>query len=671
MSYMNKTVFSVLFLFAFYNQSSWADTLVLKDIEVKGGGLDVANGAFTVNTIDANTLQNIHLDAPLRFVDQVPGISLGDYRQGGIADYITIRGFNAAGHGGDGAMFVDGIPLNESMSHADGYADPNVLIPLEIQRIDVFKGPVSPLYGNFARGGAIAFTTRKGGEYADVDFDLGPWATYDSQAALGGAFGGLKTNIALESYHTRGWRQNSGYDKDNATARFSYGLTENSEISFSLREHGGRWDAPGYEPESQFNDDATRKLQAVNAENDGGDKRFTTGRLDYNLLLSEDTKLLVYSYSTQMDWTRWAKFGYDPGGQREDDYDRPVLGFGTSLNSKMALAGFPANWVVGLDYYHEDTAWQRWATSNRVHQSLTIDRDFVMNSASLFGQLDWSINPHFRPTLGFRYDDFSGTYENNDPGQTPFKNDMNSYNHFSPKLGLRSTLVPNWELRGSIANGFQLPEAEAKYDPTLNANPTEIWQYEVGLTGTPMPSIYTDVAVFIADTKNEILEDPIGSGIFRNVGKTRRDGVEVELRYATPIQYLELSGNYSWTDSEIKDNPDPTLVGKEVTNVPKNLATVNINYAPPVGWGANAEWRMVGSYPLTGDNTVSYSGFNVLNIGVSYSQQFEKNRSARWYIDINNVLNETYAEAAFNGFGTNNFAPAPPANLTAGVALKF
>ncbi len=66
---------------------------------------------------------------------------------------IVIRGFGNGGHGGDLGAVIDGIPLNEAMSHADGYVDLNVIIPLEIDSFTVLKGPVSALYGNYNRGG--------------------------------------------------------------------------------------------------------------------------------------------------------------------------------------------------------------------------------------------------------------------------------------------------------------------------------------------------------------------------------------------------------------------------------------------------------------------------------------------------------------------------------------
>ena len=49
---------------------------------------------------------------------QVPGVELRSYGLGGVVNVITIRGFNGGAHGGDLGMVVDGIPLNEAMSHS-------------------------------------------------------------------------------------------------------------------------------------------------------------------------------------------------------------------------------------------------------------------------------------------------------------------------------------------------------------------------------------------------------------------------------------------------------------------------------------------------------------------------------------------------------------------------
>ncbi len=647
-----------------------AEDIELDTITVKGQTLEATTSAFTQTTIDNDQLRGQSLDQPLRIIEQIPGMDLGAYRQGGIADVFTIRGFGNAGHGGDAAIYIDGIPLNERESHSDGYADTNVLIPAEIERLTVYKGPVSPVYGNFARGGALAFFTRKGGDYQEFDLSAGQWNTFDAQAALGGEFGPVTTNLALQGFHTDGWRDNNRYLKTNAAGRVATELGPDTRIALSGRAHGGEWDAPGYLPESQYRDDERRAEQAINAENDGGNKRFFTQRLDLYQDLGEAMRLLAFAYATQQDFTRFAKFGFDPGGQTERFYDRDVFGGGVSLNASQTLAETDIDWVLGLEHYYENTQWRRWDTADRVRQQQTQERDFLIQTTSAFTQVDLAVHPLLMPTLGLRLDRFGGEFDNHDPGRSAVSRDMQEFTRWSPKFGLRSQLAEAWQLRFSAANGYALPQGEAKYDPTLNVDAIKFWQYELGLNATPARWLYLDVAAFILDSSDEILEQPLGSGEFRNVGKTRRQGIEADIRLY-PTLFTELKAALSYLDSEIREHPDPTIEGREVVGVPNTQTTLVARYAPPTGWGARTQWRYLGAYPLTDDNRVEYPGHHVIDAGIFYSAQLANGRSFRWYLDINNLTDRNYAEAVFYGFGTRNFAPAPPINVMSGIQFAF
>ena len=174
-------------------------------------------------------------------------------------------------------------------------------------------------------------------------------------------------------------------------------MTDKLYASLSLRFHGSDWHAPGYIPEDQFRDEDRAKKQAVNAEDDGGKKEFYAQRLDLGYNQSGEFRLLYWAYSTQQDFTRFAKFGYDPGGQTERNYDRIVYGTGTSLNFDSSLFSIPCLGVIGAEYYYEDTDWHRWNTSNRVRTAKAQDREFIIKTFSLFGKLHLDISRYFRP----------------------------------------------------------------------------------------------------------------------------------------------------------------------------------------------------------------------------------------------------------------------------------
>ena len=640
----------------------------ISDVEVKGEALHRKDLPVTVNIIGSQEFERELLWRTEDILLEVPGVQIGNYNQGGVANVIRMRGFTKGAHGGDLAIYIDGIPLNEGESHADGYADMNVIIPLEVEKLEVYKGPASALYGNFARAGILAFYTRKKGTYNKFKLSYGSFGTLDAQGAFGmGLAKDLWANLAFQGARTDGYQDNSAWRRINASARLTYAPSERLELAVSARAHDSDWDAPGYIPKWMF--DAGSTSQAPNAENDGGKKKFFSERVDVGYKLGQGAKLLVWAYSTQQDFTRYAKFGYTPGGQTERYYDRFVWGTGTSLNLERQLAGKNLSAVVGMEYYHEDTKWKRWNTSNRVRIAQTQDRDFVITTASAFFQGEWELAPWFRPTLGLRYDSFGGSYENRDPGSQPFNRDMESFSHLSPKLGVRSRLFKGLELRASWCEGFALPKGEAKYQPGLNVNPETIDQYEIGITYDTGGKIWADLAAFILDSDGEIQEDPPGSGTYKNVGKTRRKGLELNVK-AWPLKGLEIAFAGALIDTEVLENATSSLVGKEVPGVAEHLFTLSARYTHPSGVGCFARWRQVGPYYIDSANTLRYDGYNTVDTGVSYSWE-HKGMQAKITLEVQNLLDEHYTQAVWSGYGTTNYAVSWPRTVWVMINLAW
>jgi outer membrane receptor protein involved in Fe transport len=481
-----------------FGEEKKEDPFILDNITVKGQAMSVSDRSTTVNVIGLEQFEAFRLRNPDDILKEIPGVEIGNYNMGGVANTFSLRGFKGAGHGGDGAVFLDGIPLNEGESHADGYADMNVIIPLELERVEVYKGPSSALFGNFAKGGTVSFYTRKTGSYNQSKIDYGSYNTVNVQGAFGSTFGdALQNNTAVQLYRTDGYQDNQEWLKGNFSTKFTYDVTEDLDVGISFRFHGSEWDGPGYIPKAQFDDETWAKKQAENAEDDGGEKEFYAQRLDVGYTLSDDLRLLAWAYATQQDFTRFAKFGYEPGGQTERNYDRSVYGMGTSLNFNGELASHTVSGVVGLEYYDEETDWLRWDTSNRVRSARTEDRMFNIQTLSLFGEADMELSRYFRPHLGLRYDNFDGNYKNSDPGMDAFDHDMQDYDHLSPKIGFRSQVLNSLDLRLSYTEGFQLPDGDAKYDPAINVDPVKVKQYETGFTLTPyIPQVEFNVFAF-------------------------------------------------------------------------------------------------------------------------------------------------------------------------------
>jgi len=653
-----------------------ASVTSLSEIYVKGEALNTENSTITVDVINLDEIKTLNIEQPLRLIEQVPGVDLVAYRQGGVADQFSIRGFGGGGHAGEAGVQIDGISLNEAEGHSDGYADLNVLIPLNLKSMKVYKGPSSVLFGRFAQGGTLALETRKGGDYQDVSITAGSFNTFDAQLALGKgiALGDsgkeLQTNMAFQLFRTDGYSDNSQVLRGNLNGRLAYNITDKTDISLSLRGHSSQWDAPGYISEEQFNDPDRRNQQDRNAENDGGEKEFYSQRIALNHTFNDNLRLLLFGYSLQQEFTRFAKFGFQPGGQSERFNTRDVYATGGSLNGNSSFAGINFNWIAGLEFYSEQTERMRWATTDRIRQEQTQDRVFTIQSVSSYVQGEFEINPYFRPSIGLRYDTYFGSFEANDPGQEAIDDEINGLYNVSPKVGVRSTIYEGVDLRASVSNGFSLPNSALKYDAGIDLGPIQLWQYELGATYRPNTWLELDVAGFILDSSNEIVENPPGSLEFMNAGETRRTGVESKVSLS-PLPGLNVKGTFSYIETEITNNPESTLEGKALTGIPQTIGTFDVSYVTNSGIGARYRFRDVGSYFISPDNEASYEGYTVSHLSFFYNFEGQSANAGRLFFEIQNLFDAEYAESVFGSVDSRSFAPAPLRNYSFGISYNF
>lgn len=653
-----------------------ASTTQLSEIMVRGQAIDPKNQAITVNEVNREQLQSLNIDLPIRIIEQVPGVDLISYYQGGVADQFSIRGFGGGGHEGQAGVQIDGVSLNEAEGHSDGYADLNILIPLNLENVKVYKGPSSVLFGRFAEGGTLAMETRKGGNYQDVSVNGGAFNTLNAQYATGKTlFIGeqqrkLETNLAFQFFQSDGYAENSENIRGNLTGRVGYQLTDKTDIAISLRGHRSKWDVAGYISEERVNDRTLRRLQGENAENDGGAKQFYSQKLDVNHTFNDSLRLLVFGYAVQQEFTRFAKFGLEPGGQTERFNTRNVYAVGATLNGRSNIAGVNMDWIAGTEFYSEATDRKRWNTSERVRENQFLDREFDVQTISAYVQGVFDINQYFRPSIGLRYDTFAGSFNNNDPNQEAFANDIDQLSNVTPKLGIKSTVMEDLDLRVSASNGFSLPNSSLKYERDVNLDPVQLWQYELGANYKGLDWLELDIVGFILNTSNEIFESPPGSGDFINIGETRRTGIETEA-VIKPTKNLRLRGTFSYTETEILENPEESLVGKSLVNIPQSISTFDISYVFDNGFGSRFTIRDVGSYFTNAENTAGYEGYTVANLNFYYNFNSVFTNRGRVFVEVNNLFDSLYSETVFGGLGSQIFTPAPTLNVMMGVSYNF
>lgn len=642
----------------------------LSTIMVKGEAFKPKNRAATVNTIQAEEIQFLNLIDPLRITEQIPGISIIDYAQGGTASQFVIRGFNG-GHSGLVAVEVDGVSLNESEGHSDGYADLSLIIPINISKMEVFKGPTSVLSGKFAQGGTLTFDTKKGGDYQEISITGGSFDTFDVQWAFGQPLynNRLKTNFAAQIYRTNGFMENSDYFKANIDSRIQYDLSDNTDVALILKGHESKWHAAGYIPFDQMTDRKNRFKQAEFGEDDGGRKNFLSERINLNHTFNGNLRLLGYMYTVQQDFTRYRTRNVTvPDTQFETLNKRNVYSVGGNLNGHHEIGGkVSTDWVLGTEFYNEFTVKKNWETSNRVRETVDPEEDdrYRVQTFSLFAQGEFEISPYFRPSLGVRLDAYDGSLKLKEQGaQMHLK--LNKQHHFSPKIGFVSTLFKDFDLRFSASNGFTIPKGKLGYRSGIDLDPSELWQFEIGANYQVQDWFTIDLTTYQMNSSKEIVEITPGSDEFMNAGKTQRKGIETEIKL-NPVEKLNFKGSFAYVETKITANPNNQLQGKELMGVPSTITNLSIDYTLKSGFGAQLSVRDIGSYMASTDNSFKYGGYTVSHGILFYNFDRKSYLNRRIFIQVKNIFDEVYGEYVSN---VNN-APAPGRNFMIGLDYAF
>ena len=119
----------------------------------------------TFTTIQGKDFENMPLLSIRELLQYSPGVS---FKQGnGPRDIvISIRGSSA--RNGFGVRNIVLLEDGFSVTQPDGLSRTDLTDPHAYAGVDVYRGPSSALFGNFANGGAINFRTRTGAEIDGV-----------------------------------------------------------------------------------------------------------------------------------------------------------------------------------------------------------------------------------------------------------------------------------------------------------------------------------------------------------------------------------------------------------------------------------------------------------------------------------------------------------------------
>lgn len=628
------TLFSLMLLQGYAWASESSKVLKLDEITVKGQSSKISPPPPSATIITQDELHNQFLEKPLYIMEKVPGVVIQDYGQGAVASAFSMRGLRL-GHNTGVAIFMDGVPLNESTSHGDGYGDFNAVIPDDIAYVEVIKGPSSALYGQFARAGVVNIVTKHRGDFSRVKLGIGSWNRQRFQMSMGQETGKLNSIFGAEITKQDGKTENSEMLKANATGKFTYDFSEELTGSLGINMYSVDWDHPEYLTQAQW--DAGDYWSGKPLGGGSRDRYGFNTNWTYDVSDDDFFNFLFYAYRSNL--TRYR----DKDTRVDEEYhDRDMYGGSASYVLNTQIAGMANNLTLGFDGQVELTHTINAQNPSRIgsaREIVTVDGESTIMTYSMFFQNQLALTDAWKLNLGGRYDHISGEL---DDSLTGTSTDMEDYNIFSPKAGLEYTPFAGYTLFTTYGEGFKLPNGSDKFEyPELKKE--TYTQYELGIRMNPLPNLETTVTMFVLDAEDEILNDA-AAGTKTNTGETRRKGIELSLDY-TLLDHLQLYGTLSYIKGEYKNyiSNGVDYSGTDIELVPNWLYGFGAEWSPPQGFFASVDTRFVGEgekdkyaagYNGTREKTIDYLVTN-LQLGYQY-------KSYALTLDVTNVFDERY-----------------------------
>ncbi|MGU3539166.1 TonB-dependent receptor family protein [Methylobacterium sp. A54F] len=630
-----------------------------------------------------------------------PGVSV---RQGnGARDVVvSIRGNNARSTGVTKNMVVleDGFVLTQP----DGASRFDIVDPRAYGRIDVFRGPQSALFGNYATGGAIAFRTRTGREIDgyEVGIDAGSFGYLSHSFTVGGASGPVEISLFASDVRANGYQDHSAYDTQTINLLASYTPTPDNRFTLKVINNDLHADLAARASLNQYRINPYQRGCAAAATAAPGCTTFPlflNGAFGPTVPVTaaeggferKDRRTIVAArWEHDIDaFTTWrTQVGFDERNFNQPFYTTASRGSYPSYNvqsdvtHRTDLFGLPAVGYVALAYSALDS---RISTYNRAPYggprlgALIGDQAAVQSNLGGRARLEVALSDRWTGVLGVSAENTWITgrnlaYAYAASGTTRTVADANrSFLNVAPEFALVFRPDAAWALRGRVATGYTTPAASNLFitPAGLPGNNTglqtqENLGFDLGLDWTPTETLRLSVTGFYEFFRNELVSQSPGAGLLAytfNAPASEHRGVEVGAEWAFAPGWR---GTLAYTfDDQIYTRYVEQLsagaltarfdrAGNRIPGVPAHQLLARIGYdvpsGPLAGLGAFVETVYQDAFFLDNANLLRAPGYAIVNANLHYATDLRDGYARRLnlYLEVRNLFDTTYVASAQN-----------------------
>lgn len=577
---------------------------------------------------------------------------------------IEARGFNNGGALGSSLLvLVDGRRVNEADTGATDWA----LLPLDaVERIEIVRGPASAVWGDNAVGGVIQIVTRRpeGPPQLTLRGTAGTWDSGRGSLTASGSLGPAGFSLFAESATTEGYRDGADFrTPEHLQGRIAVDLGERIRVGLSGGYASDRREFPGSLTRQELAVDRRARQPGTLEDSSIVRSRFLQGFIEVAL---DDIALLRIEphHSARSDQaTITSVFG-----TTLLDFEKDSSGVHAQLRLDVPLGPLPNRFTLGGEFLREDTD----RDISGAFAQITRSRRYVYG---VYLQNELELSEHLLFTLGSRFDRARLKLETR--GQAIARPEFDVW---SPKAALTWRVADPLSVYVSYSRGFRLPNFDEDAPIFPGAEPTLVPQksnsYEVGVK-LESERLRGTAALYQMNVRDEIVFDPTAPPFGTNVNfdRVRHRGLELTLQ-AQLLEWLELRGNYSFEDVEIRKHSNPAFEGERMPITPRHRGAVGLLAHLPFWLEAGVDARYVGSRRLSNDfanRLRKMDKYAVYDAQLAFRPPLGEHVEAGLVFVVRNLFDREYDEfgADFSPFSPARFNPAPTRSYEVGLMLTL
>ncbi|HEY8897470.1 MAG TPA: TonB-dependent receptor [Niastella sp.] len=626
------------------------------------------------------------------------------------ASFYAIRGFRTE------VSMIDGMP-----GQTNGEMD-----PVNVERVEVLKGPSATLFGNVVTslGGAINIVTKKpidtfGGQ---VSYTMG---SYNLSRVTADIYGPVNKegNVLFRvnaAYQNQQSFQDAGFRKSLLLApAVEFRASDKLKINLNAEFYSAEMTSP-----STIFLNRSRQFIYHTPEEMGFNWKRSYTTNDITMKTPVTNMRGVATYKINNDWTSqtivsnntrksdgYYQYQFVRMAKSDDTLERNISLYNT-INSTLDVqqnftgtfntGSFKHRVLVGLDYarfamnndisntgldtingtYYDDRNYSkisRYIADQKIlaGKSGAVHNHTITEVYSAYALDVINITDNLMAMLSLRVDGFESKGTRNHIADTIVKFSNYHQTSFSPKLGLVYQIIKNKvSLFGNYMNGFINVASVAQPTDKVPGvfKPQQANQLEGGVkldlfnNKLSVTASYYDIKVTNMTRPDTVASDIPGKpfNVTLQDGTQLSKGFELEV-LATPVDGLNILAGYSYNDSKFTKSAPATNGTRPPSAGPRNLANAWLSYTllkgKLKGFGIGAGGNYVDEHMTS--NTTTTGIFTLPSYTLFNGTLFYETRSYRVGVKVDNATNEIY----FVGQGT--LTPQMPRSFSANVTVKF